>query len=508
MIIQLFSSFDKKTNSTKRPTGTVDKSVTGTLKEPCSITNPVFKIERLSPDSSPDVYTYAIIPAFHRFYFVEDWTWADGLWECRMSVDVLATYKNDIGESTCYILRTDSYDTETPYWNPWVSDATYPALPEGSAETLTLSSPFVQYINSGIFIVGVIGSDNQDAIGAITYYALTASQFGHLKETLFGVDGLEAMGLIDSTDHTTWTATDMSEQVFKSMYNPYQYIVSCIWFPVYPASISGNPVTTMKIGWWDYSISAIRVNTFTGIFYDGIVEIPMHGQARTRGWYLNYAPYSEYTLHGKFGTVPLNSAFFELDDNAQSYKYVEVKYTVDYVTGQCLVQIYATRQPNTEYQQRQLIHKTQFLIGVPIQLAQIGLDYFGATSTAISSIVGTAKSGLAGEAIGGVVGGVAGAIVGASSGIYNTLQSAMPQLETTGSNGSFINMNLQTTLVILTHSIMWEDRTHKGRPYCFQNKIKFMTGYVQCSDGDIDINCFDNERKMIKEYLTTGFFYE
>lgn len=509
MIIQLFSSFEKKTNSTKKPTGTVDKSVTGTLKEPCSVTNPTFKIERLSPDSSPDIYTYAIIPAFHRFYFIEDWTWADGLWECRMSVDVLATYKDVIGETSCYILRTNSSGTGTDaHWNPWISDATYPAHPSGTAETYEFTSPFVTAINSGIYIVGVIGSDDNNAVGAVTYYALTSSQFGHLKETLFGVDGLEAMGLIDPTDHQTWTATDMSEQVFKSMYNPYQYIASCIWFPVYPGSISGTPVTTMKIGWWNYSIPATRLDTLTGIFYDGVMQMPNHGQASTRGWYLNYSPYSEYTLYGKFGSVPVNPSYFQLDDGQYSYKYIVIKYTVDYVTGQCLVQIYSARENDAQSITKHLIHKTQFLIGVPIQLAQIGLDYIGASSTAISSIVGTVKDAMVGAGVGGVVGGIAGAIVGASSGIYNTLQSAMPQLETTGSNGSFINVNLNTVLVVITHSILWEDIDHKGRPYCFQNKIKFMNGYVQCADGDIDINCFDNERKLIHDFLTSGFFYE
>ena len=508
MNIVFYTGFSKKKNSTKIPTlgsGVASYTITGVLKEPSSIITPVINFQTLNL-SNNYIFdsTFVYIPTFHRYYFVKDWTFNNGLWELSLFLDVLASWKTQIGESEAYILRTND-KTANGHWNPWISDAMYPAIPGGTPHSITLTSPFVSSVDNGTYIVGVIGSENSNAIGAITYYAMTATQFGALKNTLFGVDGLSAMGLVSGG---TWVATDVSEQFFKTMYNPFQYIASCIWFPVSPSSFSGTQVSSIKIGWWSFSASGLLISSKTGTFYDSVIEIPSHGQASTRGWYLNYAPYSEHTLHGMFGSIPINTNCFELDEGQYSYKYLIVKYTVDYITGQCLVQIYSSRENNTSSLLMNLIHKTQFLIGVPIQLAQIGMDYLGTATTAISSISGAVKDTLAGAVTGGAFGAVAGAVTGVSSGIYNTLQSAMPQMETSGSNGSFINVGLKTVLVSIYHNIVWEDIDHRGRPYCFQNKIKFMSGYVLCSDGEIDIDCTDDERDMIQNYMVSGFFWE
>lgn len=506
MVIQFFSEFAKKYNSTKRPVGAVDRSLTGHLKQPCSIMKPIINIERLPQDANPCVYTYAIIPAFQRFYFVEDWIWNNGLWEVHMTEDVLGTWKTQIGNQTMYVLRADTRDTQAVMlWNGGITDTTYPATTDFDIERTSFDSPFVSTESSGVYVVGVVGSDNADAMGAITYYAMTSSEFGDLKATLFGIDGLKVMGLVDTNDQ--WTATDMGEQIFKTMYNPFQYIVSCNWFPISPSSIAGTPVTTMKIGWWIYTVTAKRISQKIGTFYDEIKAIPPHPQAGTRGRYLNFAPYTKRTLYGKFGSIPLDTAFFDLDESSSTYyRYLVGKYTVDYVTGQCLYQIYTARY--TDHSDLQLIHKTEFLLGVPIQLAQIGMDYMGTVSTALNSVGGTVHNALTGALSMGGAGLAVGALGGVASGIYDSIQSAMPQLETSGSNGSFINIGLNTQLISIYYTITYEDIEHKGRTVCLPVQISLLNGFVMCADGEIDITCFDNERKEIARLLTTGFFWE
>ena len=125
--------------------------------------------------------------------------------------------------------------------------------------------------------------------------------------------------------------------------------------------------------------------------------------------------------------------------------------------------------------------------------------------SAVSGAVGGAVSGFA---TGGIAGAVGGAIAGGASGIYNTIQSAMPQVETSGSNGSFLGPGTLTQLVEQYYKIVDEDIGHKGRPLCEIRQINTLSGFIMCAEGDLDINCFDNERKMISEYLTTGFFWE
>lgn len=512
MQIDFYTNFEKKRNSTKRPTigsGSMTNAytVTGHLKEPCSIMNPVisFQGQPLSPSSIQSTH-YAYIPLFNRYYFVEDWVWNDGVWMVHLSVDVLASWKTQIGDQQLYVLRADTRNTQaTDLWNGGITDTTYPATTDFVIDRVSMSSPFVNTEASGVYIVGVIGSENSDAMGAITYYAMTSAQFGDLKATLFGIDGLEVLELVDDTG--TWTATDMEEQIFKTMYNPFQYIVSCLWFPISPTSIQGTAVTTMKIGWWIYTVNAKRISQKIGTFFDEIKAVPPHPQAGTRGRYLNFAPYTKRTLYGKFGSVPLDTAFFDLDESSELYyKYLVGKYTVDYVTGQCLYQIYTARY--TDHSDLQLIHKTEFLLGVTIQLAQIGLDYMGTVSTALNSAIGTVKNSMTGGAVLGGVGSVVGAIAGVSSGILDTIQTAMPQLETSGINGSFINIGLSTQLISIYYVIAYEDIEHKGRTVCLPVTIRLLNGFVLCADGDIDIDCMDNERQKIAEYLTTGFFWE
>lgn len=500
--INLYKGFGKKDNSTKiPPAGTLTYAVQGILKEPCSIMDPVIKIKRLPNDANPAEYTYAKWIETDRYYFIEDWVWMDGLWEVHMKEDVLATFKTEIGNTTEYVLRTDS---TTADFNGAISDSVYPATTDFSITQVEFRNPFTPpgQISDGTYIVGIINGDLQNSVGAISYYAMTALQFGGLKDILFSNDGLESMDLGETVANVfTWTAEDMSEQIFKTMYNPYQYIASCMWFPIDIDDIQGlsDTVNPIKIGWWDFNISGKRLQQMIGGFNDGVQMLPVHPQV-TRGKYLNYAPYTKYTLYGKFGALPIDTSYLEIGSYMINY------YTVDYVTGQCLFQVFVSETSSGT--NRKLIAKTEFLIGVPIQIAQIGRDYLGLTTNAIEA----GKSMATGAMIGGAVAGTAGAIIGAlgtgGGAIYNTIDSAMPQLITSGVNGSFIETELSTILIAIHYVVVDEDIHHKGRPLCEMRQLNTLTGFILCAEGDIDISCYDNERKEIMQYLTEGFFWE
>lgn len=497
MIVQLFSGFSKKANSTKRPTGTVTRSLDGVLKEPCSMSAPVLQISRFPNDASPYDYTYAIIPKYGRFYFIEDWVWSSGLWECHMSVDVLATYKNDIGAQSEYILRTNS----TTNFNGEITDTIYPATTDFSSRETTLQNAFSTDISQGCYIVGIIsGGEDYTSVGAITYYAMTASEFSDLKELLFSNANLQIMDIIDSYGEPK--VTDLSKQVLKTMYNPYQYIVSCMWFPFTKSAISSSyPVQSFMIGWWGYPLSGSRIYAQTLEFGESVLQLTNHPQSATRGSYLNYAPYTRRTLIGRFGTVPIDNSYLKNGDT------ISIGYHVDLITGQCRTTIERTYSSGGNLY-HQVMSEKNFLLGVPIQLAQVGTDYLGTAVSAIGAVNGAVGGAVSGFATGGIIGAVGGAIAGSASGIYNTIQSAMPQLETSGANGSFLAPTTRTKLIEQYFTIVDEDISHKGRPLCEIRQINTLSGFIMCAEGDLDINCFDNERKMIAEYLTTGFFWE
>ena len=498
--LYLYKQFAKKENSTKTPpVGALTLSLQGILKEPCSIMTPVIKIERLPQDAIPGDYTYARWVQADRYYFIEDWVWVNGLWEVHMKEDILATFKTPIGNSTEYVLRTDS----TTDFNGEITDTSYPATTDIVSESYSLNNIFTTDLTVGCYIVGIISGGQTDAVGAISYYAMTSSEFGSFKEILFSDDNLITMGLAildPTTGDLTPTITDISLELLKTMYNPYQYVVSCMWFPFGKSAISSStPVTGIKIGWWDYpTISGNRVYAQTVEIGNEQFPITAHPQA-FRGSYLNYAPYTRRTLLGRFGSVPIDTTMFTVGNK------INIAYMVDLITGQCYCKI-ARRDETPETPTEDLIAGRNFLIGVPIQIAQVGVDYLGTAVSAINTIpqiMGGAISGIASGK-----GAVMGAIAGGASGIYNTLQSAMPQVETGGQNGSFLAPANNTHVIEQFYKIVDEDIAHRGRPLCELRQLNTLTGFILCAEGEIDISCYDNERAEISRYLTTGFFWE
>ena len=491
MVIKLYTGFTKKRNSCKQPESYATYiDVTGTLKQPCTLLDPVFQIERLENDAVPASYTYAYIADFNRYYFVSDWKWTFPFWEATLHVDVLASYRTEIGNCTEYILRCDH--VVSGGWDPLITDTLYPTTNDFQTDHILMANTeFVSGISYGCYVVGVISNDSSDAVGAINYYAMTSAEFGQLKNALLSGANLSAMGL---TSGNTWNNDDMTEQIFKTMYNPFQYIASCMWFPFTKTKLSTETARTIKIGWWDYSLTGNPVFAQVVEFEDcETATIPAHPQAALRGDYLNFAPYTRMTLFGRFGTLPLDPSYTKAGWN------LNIDYYVDIITGQARAYIYTFDGAHLPAQTIVLADRV-FGLGVPIQLAQIGEDYLG---EAVSVVDTTAN--VIGSAMTANLGGMASA---AAHGIYNTLQASMPQLATSGANGSFLSPFTITRLLVHHYKIVEENVEHNGRPLCQGRQISGMDGYVLCADGEFDISCLDEERTMIADFLTGGFFWE
>ena len=501
MNIILYTGFEKKRNSTKQPTQqTISITKTGTLKEPCSVLNPVFKLKRDPLDSVPDLYNYAYIPKFGRFYFVTNVTWSEGFWEYNLAVDVLASYAGDIGQSSHYILRTNS----TTDFNPMITDTMYPATNEIDLEQFSLPSPFTSQIDNGIYVVGLISGDTVNSVGAITYYAMTSAQFGTFKGILFGNGNLVTMGLAEfDPNHPGQLiplVTDMSLEMTKAMYNPFQYVASCMWFP-FPINAldpgSYSLVANLKLGWWSYPVNGYLLQAQNLVLSSAHANaIRPHPQAATRGEYLNHSPYTRCTVYGIFGSTPLDLSYFDRDDNS-----LEIAYIIDMITGQCRVRFESFQLSETPRRYHILCEK-DFLCGVPIQLAQIATDYLGAAVTAVDAASDTMNNALSLN--------IAGAVSSAAHGVYDTLNAIMPQMSSSGTNGSMmiVSSEMNTKVVFQYFNLTDEDITHKGRPLCQIRTINTLSGYILCADGEFDISCLDEERTMISDFLTSGFFWE
>ena len=493
MNIVLYQAVAKKLNSTKQPVGN-GTTFSGYLREPCSIYTPVFKIERLNSDVPPTWYTYAYIGKFSRYYFVEDWVWAEGLWEAHLKVDVLASFRTEIGNATEYILRHDS----TSDYNEYITDTTYPATTDIETHSYELNNVFTTNLHEGCFVVGIISSGNTNSpVGAISYYAMTATEFGAFKNLLFTNSNLETMGIIDQSQQDL--IANLPKELIKTIYNPFQYVVSCMWFPFGKSAIpSTSGVSQIPLGWWTYTASASAMYAQTFELGNETFTITDHPQALTRGKYLNKAPYTVAYLVGRFGTIALDTSKFGENTTGK------ITYLIDYITGQCIAKVSVTASGNLE----KLIVERPFLLGVPIQLAQVTTDFLGVTMSVNNAIGDTFSGIMNGAKSGGVAGAIVSGIQNTINGIGNTLKSAMPILETSGTNGAFLSAVNVSHLVLMHYKIVDEDIAHRGRPLCELRQINTLSGFIMCAEGDLDISCYDNERKEISKFLTEGFFWE
>lgn len=472
MNVYLFG-YSKKKNSTAQPalnTGTHFNNVQ--LKEETSVLNPVLLF---NPNSTgmptpftPSYFNYAYISEFARYYFIADWVYKNGLWECSLNVDVLASFKTAIGSTSAYIERSASAS------NGNITDALYPATTDVQIVSATIANSWTQVAPSGgCYVIGVINYQSSHHVGAISYYACTSAQLNSLLSFLFSNNIFQSSNI-----------TEMGEGLFKSLFNPFQYIVSCMWFPA-SASIYGSTSSNILVGYWDTGVSAIMVDAVTDVrFVTG--TIPDHPQI-ARGAYLNYAPYTKITLYcPPFGSIPIDPFFTKVG------KYLYAKVSIDVTTGQALMQVSFRANTSDPYTSKSCAEKSA-MMGVPIQLAQVLSDYSGAMSTLAS----------------GFGGGIAGAVMGAiGATVQSALASQTPKVSTSGSNGSFNSFTIAPELVVEHYRIADEDNTDLGRPLMSTRTISTLSGYIKCAEGHFSGACMDSEKEAVNNYMTSGFYYE
>lgn len=490
--------FRKRENSTKRPDHGADGvyPCTGTFNKPCGVLNPEINI-RLDSNDNPSGFNYMYISDFNRYYWITEWTNVRGLWYCNATVDPLASWREEIADAEEYILRCSSES------NGAVLDTLYP-IKAGQTQTLTQSEdwPWTTVVGQGCYIVGIINGDTQGT-GAVSYYVFTRAALQALQQALF-----------ENADWITDDWVDIKEDVFKAIFNPYQYLTTVMYFPFELAGVT--PVVSVPFGWW-------RLNTATPCWHLIPLEyiehtfsmpVPKHPQAAARGKYLNLEPYTRYALDiWPWGRIHLDST--TLVDCAS----LKGKIRTDLVTGQATLFLASHFVPpdggaNIEVRTAQ--------VGTPIQLAQSSRDWLQGAANAFSAVSDTADSITGGavkvakRALSGGVAGAAGANVSAladvgasvTSGISSVAKAIAPMLETGGTNGSKACLGIKPRLFAEFNYVVDDDNDNRGRPLMERRRIRDIPGYILCADADISIAGTAVENAAIKQYMASGFFFE
>lgn len=469
-----FYTTNKRINSTKIPDGDV-VTYQVNLKENCDITRP--KIKLLFDNLSTNILSknYCYIQEFSRYYFIKEWTWEERTWVATLEIDVLATYKSQIANSTLYVLRSASdYDAN-------VLDCFYPAkigcqfLANSSTITNWSTSPA---LNGGTFVLGVVNSERSE-LGGVSYYLMSATQISELRAYM--------LGSIKDWD----SISDFSGDIAKAFIDPFQYIVSCMWFPV---PIVGGEEVNIKFGFWESTVKGSPMVSSAGN-YDGDISIPKPSRTLRGNWELVF-PFAEYyVVCYPWGIIPIDGNSL-ISSNSLHYE-IEI----DYITGISVLKISANVSSTTITDQT-LLESISAQVGVQIQLAQITTDY-----SSMMSIGGAVQT-----AIGTVASAITSGILGQDSGqIASATQASLSKVAISGTTGgkAALVYGGKCTLIGKFFEPVEEDKTMKGRPLCKLKKIGDLSGYIECQEGDVKLESATiDEIRAVKSHLERGFYYE
>nr|DAV30479.1 MAG TPA: hypothetical protein [Caudoviricetes sp.] len=340
-----FYNVTKKRNSTYIPTQYTMKEVI--LKHDVSIINPVLAVQE-NYDSYVN-FNYFYIPKFKRYYYITNVDFSNNIAYISGTVDVLASYRVDILNSTQYIIRSQSY------WNGNIMDSLYPTDSKPTYRTVDFTSPFMTsaYKEQGSYIIGKVEK---------------GANFGALKYSV--LNHASMVSLIDSLI----SKTDGFDEISKSIVNPLQYIKSCKYFPIPHVSLfkefSGNDYV------WKYSMN---------------ITLPKHPQS-ARGEYLNYSPYTELYLNiSPFGTIVIDTHYVAKSNIVQCVIYV------DLIGGNAKIELYN--------EQGICFDMKETMLACDIPLSQVTKDYMGLVSAG-TGFIGSLLSGNIGGAISGISNGI------------------------------------------------------------------------------------------------------
>ena len=457
-----FYTFTKRSNSTKVPTSG-NNDYTCNIKNGSGILTPKVELN-LGLTSDPSQYNYCHITAFDRWYYVTEWYFDHGLWTATCKVDVLATYKSQIGSTSMYVLRSSAQKDGS------IVDTLYPMKTGCTFQHNTATSP---YQTTGTYVIGVISPEGD--YGSITYYALTSTDMATICNYLIS-SAVDAGNGFD--------VNDASMALQASLIDPLQYIKSVMWFPFPMTDFSLQTAGPfVKIFKWNIStilaarISANRVNKTLSL------SITKHPSTNTRGNYVNQSPYTVLTLYAPpFGVLEIDTT---VTCNAST---LSCDIDVDPISGRGILRVKCNGV---------ILNQMESQIGVPVQVSQVTRDFIGGVTSALSGITGM------------ISGSLTGATSGLASSIGDAVKALTPRSQTVGTGGGY--SSIYPYAWQLDHQFFTpvdDDNSQNGRPYCQMATPSSLSGYMLIQEGDVPIPGTKAEADEIRMLLEGGFYYE
>lgn len=440
--------FSKRKNSTKRPTeqGT---TVPCLLKSATTFQNPTFILQK--PMNDMLQFNYA--KWADHYYFIDSTTSINaGQTEISCTEDVLATYKNEIGNYTCFIERSSNQTTlvnDTMYipTNDWVLSTRYVS----HKEKIMTSTYSQQYI------IRVVSRS-----GVASYY----------------INGDQLNNLLDYMYTESNFADVITDAITKLMFDPFKYIVDLKWIPFVESAFKNNNNEVIQLGFWDSGVMAKRIdeNTVVNFSYSFAFDNPLYAITDFR--YYNPS-FSNYFIKLPFiGVVALNP--YKIDES------VNALYQFDATSGLCNVFLQSKKVVFASY---------QFQLSVPVQIGYATTNIAQLTTSTVS-LVG---AGLQGNIAQGI-----------SSGIEAGRSITAPEASMLGTIGNISNILNNQILEFNSYACTSIDPDGASEGYADGNVryISGLSGYIKCRNASIEISGFTGDQEAVNNYLNSGFYYE
>lgn len=454
----------KRSNSTLYPSSGAT-TYNCNIKNGSGILTPKVELN-LGVTADPSQFNYCHIPNFDRWYYVTEWYYDRGLWTGTCKVDVLATYKSQIGSTSMYVLRASAASDGA------VIDTFYPTKAGCTFDSSTISNPYNFNVfgttDPPQFCIGIVSEDGK--IGSMDYFMIGGAQLETLCDYLIN-DFVSVTNQFD--------VADASMALQASLIDPIQYIKSCYLIPFTTTEYADVSTGVAPVKCCHFSTGAVglKIDRGTTITRTFTFTIKKHPQTTARGNFVNVAPYTLLTLSfPPFGVIQIDTT---VTANASS---LTVDVAVDVITGKGKLTVRCNGV---------VLNTLEAQLGVPIQLSQVSSDYLGAATSAVNGLIQGLTTGF-----------------GLTSMIGNAVNALTPREQSVGQGGAFTQLTGHFALYHQFFTLVNDDNSHFGRPYCQVATPSSLGGYMLIQDGDVPIPGTKAEADEIRSLLEGGFYYE
>lgn len=460
----------KEVNSTYKPSIIESDFLEVRLKDRTSLLTPTFEIYNTDITGLSEV-NYVVAKEFNRCYWIMNITFtSNNIAELECKEDVLATYREQILNSTQFVMRSES-----EYSNAY----TDPILPMQAFVEERYSVQTIEEFKKGFFVLGVGGGES---LLGTNFYVMDAIMLRVFVKYIFNADNFAE--LIDN-------------KVSKMFFNPMEYISTCIYFPYEFVADSEGIWNTdkIKLGFYEWEVP-VSIGSYCKeipnptVTIDKVYEYQLSVLHKyDDGNFRNFAPYASYKVFLPFrGTIDLPNGIV---GNTET---IGFKTVCDLTSGKAFTDIYFMESGEKRFLQRE-----EYQIGVQIPITFIDNSPTGQVISGFSGALEKAyETGINAE------GGALESLKAYGSSLLDSLSEGVENavgVVTGGSNilsggGMKLSVggvgegvyNNQIFMITLQQNTPTLPLNTFGAPLMQPRKLSSLSGYIEVANPEIKIN--------------------